>query len=319
MKITNLLLQLYILILNFECLYLEYSDINLSICLGLISTSTPRLQITSSDIAASMVIFKIRRKQNNNDINTYCKFMNALNVPEVPTSWKSIKRKLKLDVSPKWFYCKICNICGEKVVNENSSYCSECKSNTMIDFYYYLLVDQLQHLLLMPNVYNQMKYQRKIYKEKLQSTKYGHILNSESENSFTMILNADGVVTKNKHISLWPITIMINEVPLPARRYSESIILGGVLPATQHPSNILFKTVMNIIYEQCAQLEAGVKFYIPNEGEQTLSFYLIGTCTDKPAQALLTNMVSFNASYSCAKCFIEGKKIYSTLKLTSLF
>ncbi|CAF4252206.1 unnamed protein product [Rotaria sp. Silwood2] len=102
-----------------------------------------------------------------------------------------------------------------------------------------------------------------------------------------MVLNADGVITKNKHISLWPITLMINEIPLPTRRYSESIILGGVLPALQHPSNKLFKTVMDIIYEQCIRLEAGVKFFLPDEGERTLKFYLIATCTDKPAQSLL--------------------------------
>ncbi|CAF3093800.1 unnamed protein product [Rotaria sp. Silwood2] len=92
-----------------------------------------------------------------------------------------------------------------------------------------------------------------------------------------MVLNADGVITKNKHISLWPITLMINEIPLPTRRYSESIILGGVLPALQHPSNKLFKTVMDIIYEQCIRLEAGVKFFLPDEGERTLKFYLIAT------------------------------------------
>ncbi|CAF0897778.1 unnamed protein product [Rotaria sordida] len=78
-----------------------------------------------------------------------------------------------------------------------------------------------------------MKRQRKIYKENLQATKYGHILNSESEESFTMILNIDGAVTKNKHVSLWPITFMINEIPLPNRRYSESIILDGPYPLTK--------------------------------------------------------------------------------------
>ncbi|CAF3999816.1 unnamed protein product [Rotaria sordida] len=130
-----------------------------------------------------------------------------------------------------------------------------------------------------------MKRQRKIYKESLQATKYSHILNSESEESFTMILNIDGAVTKNKHVSLWPITFMINEIPLPNRRYSESIILD----------------------------EAGVNFFIPGVGEQNIKFFSIASCTDKPAQSVLTNMVSHNANYSCAQCFTEGENftVYS--------
>ncbi|CAF1014570.1 unnamed protein product [Rotaria sordida] len=104
----------------------------------------------------------------------------------------------------------------------------------------------------MSNIFNQMKYQRKIYKENLQATKYGHILNSESEESFTMILNTDGAITKNKHVSLWPITFMINEIPFPNRRYSESIILGGVLPTSNHPTNKLFRTILDMIYQECA-------------------------------------------------------------------
>ncbi|CAF4055706.1 unnamed protein product [Rotaria sordida] len=123
-----------------------------------------------------------------------------------------------------------------------------------------------------------MKRQRKIYKENLQATKYGHILNSESEESFTMILNIDGAVTKNKHVSLWPITFMINEIPLPNRRYSESIIL---------------------------------------DGEQNIKFFIIALCTDKPVQSLLTNMVSHNANYSCTQCFTEGPYPLTKLKYYS--
>ncbi|CAF3664184.1 unnamed protein product [Rotaria sp. Silwood1] len=68
-----------------------------------------------------------------------------------------------------------------------------------------------------------------------------------------------------------------------------------------------------MIYQECAQLEAGVTFFIPGVGEQNIKFFIIASCTDKPAQSLLTNMVSHNANYSCAKCFTEGENftIYS--------
>ena len=166
------------------------------VCLECTPTLLRRSQPTGSDIAASAVIFKVRRQQNNSDINAYCRFLKALNGPEIPTSWKSIKRKMKLDVSSKWFCYKICNACDMKAIDQKCSECFQCKSSVMIEFYYYSIVEQLQHLLLMPNIFNQMKHQRKIHKENFQATKYGHILNSESKESFTMILHTDGTDTK---------------------------------------------------------------------------------------------------------------------------
>jgi hypothetical protein len=100
---------------------------------------------------------------------------------------------------------------------------------------------------------------------------------------------------------------MINEIPLPVRRYSESILVGGVISAAKHPSNKLFRTIFDVVFDQCHQLEMGVKFYIPGGSEQHLKFFLIASCADKPAQSLIANMVSCNASYSCSKCSIKGK------------
>ncbi|CAF4781800.1 unnamed protein product, partial [Rotaria sp. Silwood2] len=40
---------------------------------------------TSCDIAASAMIYKVRRSQNNKNIDLICKLLNALNVKNVPT------------------------------------------------------------------------------------------------------------------------------------------------------------------------------------------------------------------------------------------
>ncbi|CAF1347745.1 unnamed protein product [Rotaria sp. Silwood1] len=72
-----------------------------------------------------------------------------------------------------------------------------------------------------------------------------------------------------------------------------------------------------MIYQECAQLEAGVTFFIPGVGEQNIKFFIIASCTDKPAQSLLTNMVSHNANYSCAKCFTEAPCPLTKLKYYS--
>ncbi|CAF1175760.1 unnamed protein product [Rotaria sordida] len=52
-------------------------------------------------------------------------------------------------------------------------------------------------------------------------------------------------------------------------------------------------------------------------GEQNIKFFIIASCTDKPAQSLLTNMVSYNVNYSCAQCFTEGPCPLTKLKYYS--
>ena len=261
---------------------------------------------TTDDVSAAAVIFKIRRQQNNSDIDVFCDLINAFNVSNAPKSWQSIKRNMKLDVSSHWYCAQICNACGAKTNGASRDVCQACSSDSLIPFYHYPIAEQIQHLLLMPSIYSRMKRQRQVYMENLRDTIYGQILLKEPDISFTMTINSDGIVTKNKHISLWPITLIINEIPLPSRRYSESIVLGGVVSTAKHPSNKLFQTMLDLVHEQCSQLESGRKYYIPDECEQRLKFFLIGSCTDKPAQSLLANMVSYNANFSCSKCLIKG-------------
>lgn len=277
------------------------------IVLDVDDSSNRRPNPTLRDVAASAIIFKNRRKCSNLDLDIFCSYMHALNVPNCPMSWKAMKSKFELHVPMTWSTLLICNSCGEIEVNLDAKHCSMCSSNYMVSFHRYPLVEQIQQVLLIPGIYQKMKKQREIYMEDLKETCYGQILRNEDTNVFTTIVNIDGVVTKNKHLSLWPITLMINEIPLPTRRYPESILIGGAIAPTKHPSNKLFQGILNVLVDDFHRLENGVTYVISNEQPQQLKFVLIASCTDKPAQSLITNMVSSNACFSCPKCHIEGK------------
>lgn len=292
---------------NNSIFYLIFSAFSTNL-LDIDDSTSRREHPTLSDIAASAVIWKTQRKQNNTDVDIFCDLIHSLNVPNAPTSWKLIKQRFKLDVAGNWSVLVICNSCGKKANNLlNVNVCAECNSNCMVSFYHYPLVEQLQHLLLIPNIYRQTQKQRLTHINDFNGTRYAQILSTQQNDSFTMILNVDGIVTNNKHVSLWPITLMINEVPLPVRGYSETVLVGGVISAVKHPSNKLFQTIFNVIVEQYHHLEMGVNFYIPGGSERLLKFFLIGSCADKPAQSLIANMVACNASSSCSKCIIKGK------------
>ena len=239
--------------------------------------------------------------------------MHALGVPNCPISWQSIRQRFTLNVPVACSTAFICNGCGQLASDANAKSCSACDSHFLVSFHYYPLVEQIQQVLLIPGVYQKMKKQRAAHRKDFQGTYYGKILANETDDTFTMIVNIDGVVTKNKHLSLWPITFMLNEIPFPFRRYCESILIGGAIAPTKHPSNKLFRTILNILADDLRRLEDGVTYVIPNESKRDMKFFLIGSCTDKPAQSLITNMVSSNACFSCPKCLIEGKFRYDQL------
>ncbi|CAF4388678.1 unnamed protein product, partial [Didymodactylos carnosus] len=261
--------------------------------------SVRRTQQTQEDTATSSVIFKVRRRQNNVDMNFLAQFLHALNVSNAPLSWNSIKRKISLNKQFKSVHYNLCSDCGE-IVNKGLTSCTTCKYSQLIDFFYYPLVEQIQHLLLINNIYSDMIDTRVNNVKNLSCTQYGHILMAErADTSFTMLINADGVVTKNKNINLWPITFMVNEISLPRRRYTECVLLSGVIPASIHPSNAVMATCLSIINEDLIQLEDGLEYFIPEYGRRTL-------------KSLIANMSGFNDAFGCGKCFTQGEVHHGT-------
>ncbi|CAF4399153.1 unnamed protein product [Rotaria sp. Silwood2] len=123
-----------------------------------------------------------------------------------------------------------------------------------------------------------------------------------------MIINSDGGSTPNKYLSLWPFILTLNELPIPERRYLENILVAGIMPTGKKPTNSVVQTCLNLIYEQLIQLEFGQEFFINDiDQRKIIHFYNIASCTDKPAAALMENVVQYNAGYGCPKCFHAGE------------
>ncbi|CAF2122780.1 unnamed protein product [Rotaria magnacalcarata] len=113
---------------------------------------------TSSDIAASMMIFKVRRLQNNKDIDLICKLLNTFNIKNVPISMKSVETKLHRKFSLKeYFKCYyICSECGSSNTNYAKK-CPNCDVSNLVEFYLYPVKQQIQQLLLVKGFYEKLK------------------------------------------------------------------------------------------------------------------------------------------------------------------
>lgn len=276
-----------------------------------------RSQRTPRDTAVTAMIFKIRRLQNNKDIDSLCQLLNVLSVINVPKNMKAIEHQLDdhFDLTNFYQCYHLCSDCGTASSDKITS-CKRCHNNVIFKFYLCSIKQQLQQLLLIKNFYNKMKEEKVKNICSFSNTKYGEILGEIENDSFTMLINSDGVCTPNKNLSLWPFVLMLNELPIHERRYLENITIAGIIPTSKKPTNSVFQTCLHLIYHQLLQLESGQEFYVKDlDQRKILHFYTIASCTDKPAEALMENVVSYTAEYGCPKCFATGIRIIVDIRL----
>ncbi|CAF4980550.1 unnamed protein product, partial [Rotaria sp. Silwood1] len=227
-----------------------------------------RLLLTSPDIAVAVMIYKVRRLQNNKDIDSLCKLFNALFMNLFPKSMKAVQQQLHpgFDLNKFYKFYRICSNCG--AYDSNSMFkCISCNDTLIFKFYLCSIKQQIQQLLSMFGFFPKLKEEKLNNIYLFSSTKYGEILREIEDNAFTLMINLDGVTTGNNNLSLWPFTVA-GRTPLFWRHLSWTRIFINEL-----------------------------------DQRAVLHFYNIASCSNKPAEALLANVVPYNAEYGCPKCF----------------
>ncbi|XP_071855030.1 uncharacterized protein [Apostichopus japonicus] len=129
-------------------------------------------------------------------------------------------------------------------------------------------------------------------------------------NNFTYTFNTDGMpVFKSASYSLWPIYIMINELP-PSLRM-KNLLLAGVWFGQKGPRMNIF--LEKFVREARILADDGVEW--ENEGEIIRSkFYGICCCADAPARAALQNRLQFNGYMGCGLCYHPGRAVERVVK-----
>ncbi|CAF0800968.1 unnamed protein product [Didymodactylos carnosus] len=82
-----------------------------------------RLKPTRKDISATTMIIKVRRSQNNRDIDQLRRFLNSLQVDDAPKSMQAVQENLRCqtDLNINCESYKICSKCGKtNPVNTNA-------------------------------------------------------------------------------------------------------------------------------------------------------------------------------------------------------
>lgn len=123
-------------------------------------------------------------------------------------------------------------------------------------------------------------------------------LSSSDNISFTF--NADGApVFKSSKLSIWPLYLMINELPYKNRVMKENMIMAGLWFDSKKPA---MNTFLKPFLHSMEQLDKGIQCLSPPRGTFTCKGYLLAATADLPARSLLCNAMQYNGAYSCWKC-----------------
>lgn len=218
----------------------------------------------------------------------------------------------------KHFYCPYClgylHSCTEQECPYD--FCGKLISENEIMYFLEMPVDsQLRNLFSQQGFYEKLnhRFQRENIQEKYGDVYDGELYRSYSENggplsqqenvSFTF--NTDGApVFKSSKISVWPIFLVVNELPYKLRMLKENMLMAGLWFGPCKPA---MGTFLSPFLDCFKRLHDGIQCFSPFLGNFTCRAYLLNGTADLPARSLLCNSVQYNGSFSCWKCLQKGE------------
>ncbi|XP_062566984.1 uncharacterized protein LOC134229281 isoform X2 [Saccostrea cucullata] len=214
-----------------------------------------------------------------------------------------------------------CNYCLGYIENTTVQSCPYefCKSKFSVKNASYFiempLEHQIQNLFAQKDFYESLghRFKRKscdntyedIYDGKLykQLSENNGILSFQENISFTF--NTDGApVFKSSKTAIWPIYLVINELPYKQRMLKDNMILASLWYGSKKPS---MGTFLKPFLKSLQKMKEGIKCTSPERGQFLCRGLLLCGTADLPARSLLCNHVQYNGAFSCWKCEQEGE------------
>jgi hypothetical protein len=261
-------------------------------------------------------------------IDDICQLLITLKIDNAPKSFAVIKRLLVSgDNEPtgkEYTICTDCNKLSNKQTNCLNSNCPQNKRyhKKPIDLLILPLISQLRSIIINSNFSFVKKTSTPgILADITDGDQYKQIRENETGRFFTLTLNVDGVqISTSSNKSLWIFTLVINELPRTQRFKQQNLIIAAIASCSHKPSRLQMQIMLQAFLHHLKRLENGILIKFDPEHEEIVRIYLISSCCDKPAQALVQNLVEPIGAFGCGRCTIKGKlfKIFSTFKINIL-
>lgn len=215
----------------------------------------------------------------------------------------------------KHYYCTWCHKKLEGL-NDNCTSCPRRHKKNVSYFVEVNIISQLREMFKRPNFYNDLQcrfhLQRNpnemvdIYDSKLYKSWFSNgFFQNPSNISFTWY--TDGVpVYKSSKVSMWPIYLVINELPFEMRMERENMLLAAIWYGPQKPDFSMFFDSLTL---SLTKMKEGITVKLSAEERITVrGILLFGTC-DLPAKADCLNLMHHNGEYGCPVCLHASENV----------
>lgn len=169
--------------------------------------------------------------------------------------------------------------------------------------YEYVIKDRKPENNIISDVYDGKQY-RKFVKSLPSTERYNYV---------STVFNTDGAEKfKSSKSSIWPIYLMINE--LPAQERLRKLVTCGLWINRKKPNLGIFLHSFVLFLKK--NTESGISCTIKGE-KRVLSLYVIQCCVDTVARAPTHGIIQFNGYHGCSWCLQEGKYAANSVRYSA--
>jgi hypothetical protein len=187
-------------------------------------------EVSANDFAVALVLLKKQHRLSIKCMDDLLALLKVLRVSNTPSSWHKAKRLLS-ELKPTSITHFVCPVCSETTDNEKQ--CINCSSthNCRLPFSRsFSITQQIENIIINNDDIDSLHYSKTTA---LRDLRDGAVFRSLREKStdriLTLTLNIDGIQpSRNTQSTLWPINMVINELP-PQKRFAlENIVLAAI-------------------------------------------------------------------------------------------
>jgi len=132
-------------------------------------------------------------------------------------------------------------------------------------------------------------------------------------NNLALSLSTDGVpLYKSSAVSLWPVYLVILNLPARIRMKAENVLLCGLWVGTTKPMVDLLLTPITKFVKKLSTLGLSIQTC---RGYLTVRAKLVVGIFDLPAKAMVLCAKQFNGEYGCSVCLHPGKRLSNNARV----
>lgn len=286
--------------------------------------------VSKSEVLLAILQFALMSSLPNIAIQNLCKMMNSFCSSKfLPDTRNAINKLFNTENGVQYHaVCSKCNVyIREFKRTERNVYCEMCKNHIPVkgsDANFFVLLnveDQIRNLLQKnEDYYDSVMNDRREDDGKLRDisdgAKYKQFVRSlplEDKKSYaTCIFNSDGSpVFKSSTYSIWPIQIIINELPVDIR--NNEPISWALWFGRNKPNMTIFLDVF--VDKMKKSSTEGILCKIKTQSKN-IKLYPLCCCVDSVSRAPMQGVMQFNGHYGCNWCLHHGVPILQKSKKT---